>query len=101
MRRPSTWVAVQGYVVSSTCIARRANRLPGESELFAGNQYVVYDAILFRHVRRHVEVTVGVGLDASHILAGMLDQDLVDGCAQPDNLFRGNLDIGGLTLSTA
>ena len=35
----------------------------GERCFFGGQENIVYDTVFFRHIRRHVKIPVGVGLD--------------------------------------
>src|SRR3990167_11226088 len=62
---------------------------------------LVDEAVLLRLVRRHEVVPVGVFLDFVERLAGVLDEQLVDLLAQPQDLAGLDRDVGRRTLHPA
>src|SRR5262249_48592795 len=72
-----------------------------ERRLVARRQDLVDDAVVEGIRRGHIEVAVGVRLDALGGLAGVLGQYAVDGIAQADDLTRGDLDVRRLALGAA
>jgi len=58
--------------------------------------HLVDQAVRLRFFRGHEEVPVRIFLDFAHLLAGVLDQDLVQLPAQVDDLLGLDLEIRGL-----
>ena len=56
----------------------------------------VDQAIVLRHLGRHEEVALDVALDLLRRAAGVLGVDANDDLAQPQDLARMDLDVGGL-----
>src|SRR5258708_28797114 len=82
---------------AATSGAEAALIFPGRASL----HHLVDEAELFRLERRQKPVALDRVDDRLERLAGMLDVDFVESRAQPQNLARLDLDVGGLALGPA
>lgn len=61
---------------------------------------LVNDTVCFGLVSAHEEVALDVGFDLLDTLAGVLGEDAVEAVAGREDVFRGDLDVCSLALST-
>src|SRR5206468_8130637 len=103
--RALSWVLPQNRqtrlpVRSSPCFAMRPPLRLRELAR-PSHDDLVDEPVLDRLLAGEEEVTVGVLLDLLQALPGVLHEDVVHLLAQPDDLARRDVDVGGLALHAA
>ena len=86
--RPHALLAASGYLAGAAVAGRRA-------------QHFVHQAVVAGLDGGHVQIAVGVLLDALDGLAGVVAEDLVQIGAQAQNLLGLDGDVGGLAARAA